>query len=226
MKNCGAAERFPVKLQKMSFTGEPVDSETLAFAEATFGTRLCSMYGTTEVGVILADYPGAEDHIPKPGALGKPMPGVKIEVQAPDGSPCPPGRVGEIKVWRHGAWFPTKDRGRIDSDGYFWHEGRSDDVIISAGWTIGPAEVEDAIMKHPEVAEAAVIGVPDETRGQIVKAFVVTRRPPGAGLAQEIEDMVRRGLSQHEYPRLIEFVTELPKTPAGKVNRKLLRERP
>jgi acetyl-CoA synthetase len=219
-KNCAA--RHPVKLEKMSFTGEPVDSETLAFAEASFGTRLCSMYGTTEVGVILADYPGAADHVPKPGALGKPMPGVKVEIQAPDGTP---GTVGEIKVWRHDAWFPTEDRGMVDDDGYFWHGGRADDVIISAGWTIGPAEVEDAIMKHPNVAEAAVIGVPDEIRGQVVKAFIVPKHSPHARLDLEIQDLVRTRLSQHEYPRQIEFVAELPKTPAGKVNRKMLRER-
>lgn len=223
MKNRGS--RYPIHLNKMSFTGEPVDSETLAFAEATFGTRLCSMYGTTEVGVILADYPGATDHVPKAGALGRPVPGVKVEVQAPDGTPCPPGRIGEIKVWRHDAWFSTKDRGLTDDDGYFWHAGRADDVIISAGWTIGPAEVEDAIMKHPAVAEAAVIGVPDETRGQIVKAFVVPKQSPGLELAEEIQDLVKTRLSQHEYPRQIEFVTHLPKTPAGKVNRKILRER-
>jgi acetyl-CoA synthetase len=223
MKSCATAGR--VKLEKMSFTGEPVDSDTLAFAEAAFGTRLCSMYGTTEIGVILADYPGATDHVPKPGALGKPVPGVRVEIQAPDGSPCPPDHVGEIKVWRHGAWFPTKDRGRIDRDGYFWHAGRADDVIISAGWTIGPAEVEDAIMKHPDVVDAAVIGVPDATRGQVVKAFVVPGRTGGEDLAGEIQALVRTRLSQHEYPRQIEFVTELPKTPAGKVNRKMLRER-
>jgi acetyl-CoA synthetase len=225
MKNCGAAGRHPVTLNKMSFTGEPVDSETLAFAEATFGTRMRSMYGTTEIGVILADFPGAPDYEPRAGALGKPVPGVKVEVQAPDGSPCPPGSTGEIKVWRHQAWFPTKDRGWVDEDGYFWHAGRADDVIISAGWTIGPAEVEDAIMKHPAVAEAAVIGVPDDVRGQVVKAFIVTKHAAGPGLADEIQDLVRQRLSQHEYPRQIEFVSELPKTPAGKVNRKMLRER-
>jgi acetyl-CoA synthetase len=219
MKNCGAAARYPVRLAKMSFTGEPIDSETLAFAETAFGTRMCSMYGTTEVGVILADYPGAADYAPRSGALGKPLPGMRVEVQAPDGTPS---HTGEIKVWRHGAWFPTKDRGSVDADGYFWHAGRADDVIISAGWTIGPAEVEDAIMKHPAVAEAAVIGVPDAVRGQVVKAFVVTK---GAVTAEAIQDLVRTRLSQHEYPRLIEFVSDLPKTPAGKVNRKALRER-
>lgn len=222
MKNCSA--RYPITLQKMSFTGEPVDSETLAFAEATFGTTLCSMYGTTEVGVILADYPGATDLVRKAGALGKPLPGIKVEIQAPDGEPCPPGRVGEIKVWRHDAWYPTKDRGQVDNDGIFWHAGRADDVIISAGWTIGPVEVEDAIMQHPAVAEAAVIGVPDVTRGQIVKAFIVLKQPPAPGLAEDIQTLVRTRLSQHEYPRQIAFVTDLPKTPAGKINRKMLRE--
>jgi acetyl-CoA synthetase len=218
MKNCGPSD--PLPMAKMSFTGEPVDSETLTFAEATFGTRLCSMYGTTEIGVILADYPGAADHVPKPGALGKPLPGVKVEIQDQTGAQC---RTGEIKVWRHDAWFPTKDRGMIDDDGYFWHAGRADDVIISAGWTIGPAEVEDAIMRHPEVVEAAVIGVPDTTRGQIVKAFIVPKNAPAPGLAESIQTLVRTRLSQHEYPRQIEFVTELPKTPAGKVNRNMLR---
>ena len=210
----------------MSFTGEPVDSETLTFAETAFGTRLCSMYGTTEVGVILADYPGAADHISRKLApLGVPIRALEFEVQDQNGKPCPPDRIGGIKVWRHNAWFPTKDRGRVDRDGYFWHAGRADDVIISAGWTIGPAEVEDAIMKHPSVAEAAVIGVPDETRGQIVKAFVVPKGAADASLVQEIQTLVRERLSQHEYPRLIEFVGALPKTPAGKVNRKMLRER-
>ncbi len=225
MKNSGAAARYPLTLEKMSFTGEPVDSETLAFAEAAFGARLRAMYGTTEIGVILADYPGAADHIPKAGALGKPLPGMRIEVQTPDGAPCPPGQTGEIKIWRHGGWLATRDRGRIDTDGYFWHEGRADDVITSAGWTIGPAEVEDAIMRHPAVAEAAVIGVPDTVRGQVVQAFIVLKQAETPGLAEDIQNLVRARLSQHEYPRRIAFVTALPKTPAGKVNRTLLRKR-
>src|SRR3954451_21229569 len=122
---------------------------------------------------------------------------MRVAVQGLDGTDSAPGDIGEIKVCRRGAWFATKDRGRIDADGYFWHAGRADDVIISAGWTIGPAEVEDAIMKHPAVNEAAVIGVPDETRGQVVKAFVVSKDPPGADLAAEIQDLVRMRLSQH-----------------------------
>ena len=222
MKNSGAAERYAYVVKKMSFTGEPVDSESLTWAEATFRTRLCSMYGTTEVGVILADYPGAEDFPGRPGSLGKPVPGVKVAVIGPDGAESD---TGEIEVWRHDAWFPTKDRGRIDSDGYFWHGGRADDVIVSAGWTIGATEVENALLKHGSVQEAAVIGVPDPLRGQVIKAFVVCDRPGDDALAADIQLFVRTRLSQHEYPRIVQFMDELPKTPAGKVNRKTLRDR-
>ena len=225
MKNTGTADRFAFTVGKMSFTGEPVDSESLAWAEATFRARLCSMYGTTEVGVILADYPGAEDFLARPGSLGKPVPGVKVAVLAQDGLACAPGETGEIKIWRHNAWFPTKDRGRIDADGYFWHGGRADDVIISAGWTIGATEVENALLKHPSVREAAVIGVPDPVRGQVIKAFIVCNRPGDDALAAAIQSFVRSRLSQHEYPRIVQFMDELPKTPAGKVNRKTLRDR-
>lgn len=225
MKNSGRADGVRYAIRKMSFTGEPIDSETREFAEATFGTRMSSMYGTTEIGVILADYPGAADFSGKPGSLGRPVPGVRVQVQAPDGSACPPDVAGEIKVWRRDRWFPTKDRGWVDSDGYFWHGGRADDVIISAGWTIGAVEVEDALLKHPAVRDAAVIGVPDELRGQVVKAFIVAAQEPSEALTNEIQDFVRARLSQHEYPRIIDFVTDLPKTPAGKVNRKVLRDR-
>jgi acetyl-CoA synthetase len=223
MKNCGAAARYRYAISKLSFTGEPMDSATHAFVEATFGVPVCSIYGTTEIGVILANYPGAEDFAVKPGALGKPVPGVRVEVQGPDGAPCPPGVSGEIKVWRHGAWFPTKDRGHVDADGYFFHDGRADDVIISAGWTMSAVEIEDVLLKHPDVREAAVIGVADALRGQVVKALVVSDRPGDAGFERELQDFTRARLSQHEYPRLVAFVRDLPKTPAGKVNRKALR---
>ena len=133
--------------------------------------------------------------------------------------------MGELKVWRRDGWLSTKDLGRIDEEGYFYHGGRADDVIISAGWTMSAVEIEDAILKHPDVLEAAAIGVPDPLRGQVVKAFVVTNRIGNDKLAREIEDIVRSRLSQHEYPRQIEFVLELPKNPAGKVNRKALRAR-
>src|SRR3954451_22717026 len=130
---------------------------------------------------------------------------MRVAVQGLDGTDSAPGDIGEIKVCRRGAWFATKDRGRIDADGYFYHAGRADDVIISAGWTIGAAEVEDAMLQHPTVREVAVIGVPDALRGQVVKAFVVASRLPDDALAAELQDFVRTRLSQHEYPRLVAF---------------------
>ena len=224
LKSSGQAGAYRYGIRKLSFTGEPMDSATRAFVEATFGTRVCSMYGTTEVGVILADYPGAADYAVKPGALGKPVPGVRVEVQDAEGRPCPPDQIGEIKVWRRDAWFPTKDRGHVDGDGYFYHAGRADDVIISAGWTMSAIEIEDVLLRHPDVREAAVIGVADALRGQVVKAFIVSARGGDDAFARELQDFTRTRLSQHEYPRRVAFVAALPKTPAGKVNRKALRE--
>jgi acetyl-CoA synthetase len=224
MKTSGEAARYRYAVRKLSFTGEPMDSATRDFVERTFGVPVCSMYGTTEVGVILADYPGAPDYTPKPGALGKPVPGVRVAVQRPDGQPCAPDEIGEIKVWRRDRWFATKDRGLVDKEGYFHHAGRADDVIISAGWTMSAVEIEDVLLKHPDVREAAVIGVPDALRGQVVKAFIVSARPGDDGFARELQELTRTRLSQHEYPRQVDFVAELPKTPAGKVNRKVLRD--
>jgi acetyl-CoA synthetase len=225
MRNSGAAPRYQYAIEKLSFTGEPIDSETAAFVEETFGQPACSMYGTTEIGVILVSYPGAADFIVKAGSLGKPIPGGRVEVHDAEGRQCAPEVTGELKVWRHGNWIATKDLGRIDEDGYFYHGGRADDVIISAGWTMSAVEIEDAILKHPQVREAAAIGVADPLRGQVVKAFVVTDRAGDEAFQHEIQDVVRRRLSHHEYPRVVSFVTELPKTPAGKVNRKVLRDR-
>ena len=127
-------------------------------------------------------------------------------------------------VRRRDAWFDTKDRGSVDEEGYFYHAGRADDVIISAGWTMSAVEIEDILLKHPDVREAAVIGVADALRGQVVKAFIVSARAADEAFARELQDFTRARLSQHEYPRHVAFVAELPKTPAGKVNRKTLRE--
>jgi acetyl-CoA synthetase len=223
IKTSGAAARRHA-IRKLSFTGEPMDGATRAFVEDTYGVPVCSMYGTTEVGVILADYPGAADYAVRPGALGKPVPGVRVEIQRPDGSPAAPNEPGEIKVWRRGEWFATKDRGHVDADGYFFHAGRADDVIISAGWTMSAVEIEDVLLAHPDVSEAAVIGVVDALRGQVVKAYVVSPRRGDDAFARELQDFTRRRLSRHEYPRQVAFVSALPKTPAGKVNRKALRE--
>jgi acetyl-CoA synthetase len=121
-------------------------------------------------------------------------------------------------------FFPVKDLGSIDEDGYYYHHGRADDVIISAGWTISAVEIEDTLLKHPDIAEAAVIGIPNTERGQIVKAFIVSKRSQNETFTEELKNFVRDRLSRHEYPRVLEIVESLPKTPAGKVNRKTLRD--
>lgn len=221
----GAAPDFRYSIRKLSYTGEPIDPATLDFVHETFGgVPVCSMYGTTEVGVILVNFPGAEDFMVKPGSLGKAVPGVVVEVHDSEGRPTEPGRIGEIKVKRRGEWFATKDHGHTDEDGYFYHDGRADDVIISAGWTMSAVEIENVLLKHPDVREAAVVGVRDGVRGQVAKAFVVALRD-GDAFATELQTFTRTRLSQHEYPRQLVFVADLPKTPAGKVNRKALRDR-
>jgi acetyl-CoA synthetase len=226
MRQLRRRRTLTVRLRKLSFTGEPIDSETGVLCPASFGVPVCSMYGTTEIGVVLVSYPGAPDFPVKPGGRSASRsPACASRCTTHEGQACAPGVTGEMKVWRRDRWIPTKDLGRIDADGYFFHGGRADDVIISAGWTMSAVEIEDAILKHPDVREAAAIGVPDELRGQVVKAFVVAERKGDEAFAREIQDLVRQRLSQHEYPRRIEFVAELPKTPAGKVNRKILRER-
>lgn len=225
MKNCGKACDYTFAFEKLSFTGEPIDDDTADFVNRTFGLEVCSMYGTTEIGVVLASYPGAPDFPVKRGSLGKAVPGTRVEVHDAQGQPCPVSETGQLMVLRRGEWVPTKDLGRIDADGYFHHGGRADDVIISAGWTMSAVEIENVMLQHPDVLEAAAIGVPDAVRGQVVKAFVASERPASDAFTQEIQDLVRSKLSQHEYPRHVAFVPELPKTPAGKVHRKVLRER-
>ena len=223
LAQAGTVARYRLGLRKISFTGEPMDGRTWDFIEGAFGVTPCSMYGSTEVGVIIANYPGFAGYEVRRGALGKAAPGWEVAVVDPDGRPLSPGQTGEIAVRRKDGWFLVKDRGRMDEDGYFYIEGRSDDVIISAGWTMSAVEIENVLLAHPDVREAAVIGVTDPLRGQIPKAFVVAMRA-GEDFARELQEHVRARLSQHEYPRSVAFVDELPKTPAGKINRKVLRE--
>jgi acetyl-CoA synthetase len=225
MKNSSKAGDFTFCFEKLSYTGEPIDPATLDFIDETFHVPACSMYGTTEIGVVLVNYPGADDYTVKPGSLGKPVPGLKLQVQNPDGTPTAPGVVGELMLWRRDQWETTKDLARIDADGYFYHAGRADDVIISAGWTMSAVEIENTLLKHPDVRESAVIGVADATRGQVAKAFIVSDRPASDAFIDELKNFTRGRLSQHEFPRHIAFLAELPKTPAGKVHRKILRER-
>jgi acetyl-CoA synthetase len=183
------------------------------------------MYGTTEIGVVLVNYPGADDFMVKPGSLGKPIPGLQLCVQQPDGTQAKPNVVGELMLRRRDSWESTKDLAKIDDDGYFYHAGRADDVIISAGWTMSAVEIENTLLKHPDVREVGVIAVPDAVRGQVAKAFVVSERSHSDSYIDELKTFTRTRLSQHEYPRHIAFVPELPKTPAGKINRKVLRDR-
>ena len=225
MRNAGKADDFNFSIEKLSFTGEPCDSATLEFIDKTFQVPACSMYGTTEIGVVLVNFPGADDYQVKPGSLGKPIPGLKLQVQDSEGNPTKPDEVGELMLWKRDRWETTKDLAKIDEDGYFYHCGRADDVIISAGWTMSAVEIENTMLKHDDVQEVAVIGAPDETRGQVVKAFVVTRRAASDEFVKELQNFTRERLAQHEFPRVIEFVSELPKTPAGKVHRKVLRDR-
>lgn len=266
MRAASAVDLQSTKLEKASFTGEALDGATAAWAHKVFGVPICSIYGTTEVGVILGQYPGVAGLPVKQGSLGRPMPGLQVAVHHANRAPVlphpagpdsigsseigpdevdqtqvgprkvGPGEVGELVLKRRdGSWLPTKDLGHVDIDGDFFHDGRADDVIISAGWTISAREIEEALLAHGEVAEAAVIGVPDNLRGQVIKAFVVSRREDGASDAQEprthalqaeaLAQFVKSHLSAHAYPRQIEFVAELPRTPAGKINRRVLRER-
>ncbi|MEC9248154.1 MAG: hypothetical protein VX986_03960, partial [Pseudomonadota bacterium] len=131
--------------------------------------------------------------------------------------------IGEISVRRKGEWFRVKDFGFYDSEGYFYHAGRSDDVIISAGWTMSAVEIENTLLTHPLVSEAAVIGVPDELRGQVARAYVVPSKDVSGGI-ELLKQYLKDRLSKHEYPRELSLVVQLPKTPAGKINRKVLRD--
>ena len=170
----------------------------------------------------------------RPGSMGRAYPGHDVEVDEGEIVVRLPDPVAFLGYWNDadataaktaGGWIRTGDRGRRDDDGYFWFEGRVDDVISSAGYRIGPEEIEQCLTGHPAVTLAAAIGVPDETRGEIIKAFVVLRdgRAPTDALAGEIQSHVRERLAAYEYPRQIEFVDSLPMTVTGKVRRAELR---
>lgn len=224
LRNSEAVGRYRIRLRKLSYTGEPMDLSTWDWARQAFGVAPCSFYGSTEVGVLVVNFPGYPDYEVRRGALGKPVPGLVVDIVDREGRVLPPRQTGEIAVKRKDGWFYVKDRGYRDEDGYLYIEGRSDDVIISAGWTMSAVEIENTLLKHPAVAEAAVVGVPDDLRGQVAKAFIVAKGRK-AGITEDIQKFMKAQLSQHEYPRHVEFVGELPKTPAGKINRKALKEK-
>ena len=201
-------------------------------------------YGQTECNLIVGCCAEVMDI--RPGSMGRAIPGHVVDVIDDQGNPVQEGTVGEIAVKRPdpvmfleywgnpeatrqkfiGDWLLTGDRAKKDADGYFWFNGRKDDVITSAGYRIGPAEIEDCLMKHPAVAMVAVIGSPDEVRTEIVKAFIVpkTDLTPGPEVAEDIKTFVKTRLAAHEYPREIEFVHELPLTATGKIMRRVLKK--
>ena len=208
------------------------------------GLTICEGYGQTETACCVAAFPNVE---PRPGSMGKPSPGWKIAVHDDDGKPvapheegrlgistepCPPGLFREYidnpeenkKSFVNG-WYYTGDKVCVDDDGYYWFVGRDDDVIKSSGYRIGPFEVESALIEHPAVQEAAVVGSPDRIRGLIVKAFVVLNKgfDPSESLVKDIKSYVKRTTAPYKYPREIEFVAELPKTISGKIKRNELR---
>lgn len=210
------------RLEKASYTGEAMDAATLDELARGLGTPVCGMYGTTETGVTIANFPGFADHAVRPGALGRPLPGLEVAVIDDAGEPVAAGEAGEIAIRRRGEWFRAKDLARVDDDGYFWYLGRADDIIISAGWTISPVEVENVLLTHADVHEAAVVGVPVELRGQVLAAHVVGARRDDT-FAAELQELVRAQLSAHEYPRRVVFADALPKTANGKIDRRALR---
>ena len=232
------------RLRECVSAGEPLNPEVIrAWREATRMT-VRDGYGQTETILLVGNFPG---NPVRPGSMGLPMPGHRVEVIDPAGHPLPPEEIGEIAVGREapslfqeywkdpeatarahlGEWYRTGDRAWRDPEGYFWFVGRADDVIISAGYRIGPFEVESALIEHPDVLEAAAVAAPDPDRGHIVKAFVVLRTGAAASdaLARDLQEHVKRVTAPYKYPRRIEFVPELPKTVSGKIRRVELRER-
>ena len=201
--------------------GEPLNPEVVHAWQEGAGVAVHDGYGQTETGALTGMPLGPPV---RPGSMGVPLPGFRLWVD--DGELCAdPATVPTFFIdGPHGTWR-TGDRVREDEDGYLWFEGRTDDVIISAGYRIGPFEVESALVSHPAVAEAAAVGAPDEERGQVVRAVVVLRdgHAPGAALARELQDHVKERTAPYKYPRVVEFADSLPKTASGKIRRAELR---
>ena len=240
-----AGERYPLdKLRVICSAGEPLNPEVIRWFRDQYGLTVLDFYGLTESYPLCGNFPTVEV---REGSMGLPMPGWDVQILDEDEQPLPAGERGEICLrarsnphypigyWNRpedteevfgGEWFHTKDAAQMDEDGYIWYAGRADDVIISAGYRIGPFEVESACVEHPAVKEAAAVASPDERRGNIVKAYVVLARADDAcaELAEEIKRHVRERHSAYAYPREVEFVDDLPKTLTGKIRRVELRQ--
>ncbi len=241
----GIASRFDLSLRSIGSGGESLGRETYDWAKAELGLTINEFYGQTECNLVLASC--AALGVSRGGAIGKPVPGHEVAVIDAEGRPARTGEPGQIAVrrpnpvmfleyWQNpeatekkfiGDWMTTGDQGVEDEDGYVHFFGRDDDVITSAGYRIGPGEIEDCLTGHPAVALAAAVGKPDPLRTEIVKAYVVLRDgvEPGPALADEISLWVRERLSAHEYPREVEFVASMPLTTTGKVIRRIFRDR-
>jgi acetyl-CoA synthetase len=225
--------------------GESVGERLIEWGREALGIEINEMWGQTEFNYLVGNCSAL---LPvRPGSMGKPYAGHWVDVIDESGRPLPAGECGELAArtgdpvmflgyWENAAatqaklrgdWFLTGDIGYRDADGYLWFVGRQDDVISSAGYRIGPGEIEDCLLRHPAVAQAAVIGVPDELRGSLIKAFIIPAAGarPDAALTADIQRLVKQQLAAYEYPREIEYIEQLPLTTSGKVRRNVLRER-
>ena len=236
--------RHNYNMRSIGSGGETLGEELLDWGRDVMNLTINEFYGQTECNLIVGCCADVMEI--RPGSMGKAIPGHVVDVIDAQGRPVQEGTVGEIAVkrpdpvmfleyWRNPEatrlkfiddWLLTGDLAKKDADGYFWFNGRKDDVITSAGYRIGPAEIEDCLMKHPAVAMVAVIGSPDEVRTEIVKAFIVPQPDvvPGPELTENIKIFVKTRLAAHEYPRAIEFVDELPMTATGKIMRRELKK--
>ncbi len=233
-------------VDRFTTAGEALNPDLFDFWKAHTGKEIFEGFGQTEGPVIVANMVGSS---PRPGSMGKPVPFSKIEIQRADGSRCDPGEPGEIciecnprplglvceyyldpektaDVFR-GGWYHTGDMAWVDENGYFWYEGRNDDVIKSSGYRIGPFEIESVLLQHEAVRECAVTGVPDPIRGKAVKATIVLAPgfEPSETLTHELQSWVKTQTAPYKYPRVIEYVDELPKTFSGKIRRVEIRQR-
>ncbi|MEW6673496.1 MAG: acyl-CoA synthetase [Thermodesulfobacteriota bacterium] len=237
--------RFDYQMRSIGSGGEALGEELLDWGREVMGLTINEFYGQTEVNLVVGNC--SEVMKMKPGAMGRAIPGHVVEVVDEEGNPVAAGSVGEVAIkrpdpvmllgyWRNpeataekyvGDWWVTGDLARKDEEGYFWFVGRKDDVITSSGYRIGPAEIEDCLIKHPSVAMAAVVGIPDKVRTEIVKAFIVLKPDEVSGpeTAADIQKFVKIRLAAHEYPREIEFLQELPMTATGKIIRRELKRR-
>jgi acetyl-CoA synthetase len=237
--------RHDVRLRTVGSGGESLGIETLEWGREALGLTINEFYGQTECNLVLSACSAIG--VLKPGAIGKPVPGHAVAVIRADGSRAAPGELGQVAVKRPdpvmfleywsrpdatrdkfiGDWMTTGDEAIVDDEGYFQFVGREDDVITSAGYRIGPTEIEDCLIRHPAVALSAVVGKPDAMRTEIVKAFIVLKHgtTPSDALAADIQEFVKTRLSAHEYPREVAFIDSMPMTTTGKIIRRLLRQR-